>query len=92
MHYYDLLLEINYSLGVALNRVYALYKAWGKEIAVVEAGKLYLANNYFYFALLGELYQENDDEKASVNFCEAFSLAKTENEKQLIKPKMKNLK
>ncbi len=31
LHHYDLLLEINYSPGVALNRVYALIKLWGKN-------------------------------------------------------------
>jgi len=91
LHHYNLLLEINYSPGVALNRVYALYKARGKEMALAEAEKLYLPNNHFYFTLLGELYQGIDDEKARANFEKAFSLAKTESEKQLIKLKIKNL-
>ena len=91
MHHYDLLLQINYSPGVALNRVYALYKARGKEIALVEAEKLNLTNNHFYFTLLGELYTGNDNEKAKVNFEKALSLAKTETEREVINLKIKNV-
>lgn len=91
LHHYNLLLEINYSPGVALNRIYALYKARGKETALVEAEKLNLPNNHFYFTLLGELYAGNDNEKAKANFEKALSLAKTETERQLIELKLKNL-
>ena len=91
LRHYNLLLEINYSPGVALNRLYALYKARGKEIALVGAEKLNLTNNHFYFTLLGELYEGIDDEKAKENFEKALSLAKTENERQTIKHKMENL-
>jgi RNA polymerase sigma-70 factor (ECF subfamily) len=91
LRHYNLLLEINYSPGVALNRLYALYKARGKEIALVGAEKLNLTNNHFYFTLLGELYEDIDDEKAKENFEKALSLAKTENERQTIKHKMENL-
>jgi RNA polymerase sigma-70 factor (ECF subfamily) len=91
LRHYNLLLEINNSPGVALNRVYALYKARGKEIALTEAEKLYLPSNHFYFTLLGELYEGNDNERAKANFEKAYLMAKTESEKQLIKQKMKNL-
>jgi len=91
LRHYNLLLQINDSPAVALNRVYALYKARGKEIALPEAEKLYVPNNHFYFTLLGELYEGNDNEKAKANFEKAYLMAKTESEKQLIKQKMKNL-
>lgn len=90
LRHYDLLLKINYSPDVALNRVYALYKARGKEIALVETEKLNLKNNHFYFTLLGELYEGIDNEKAKTNFEKALSLAKTETERQTIKRKIKN--
>ncbi len=61
---------------MALNRVYALYKARGKEIALVEAKKLNLQNNHFYFTLLGELYEGNDNKKAKENFEKALSTGK----------------
>ena len=89
LHHYNLLMEINDSPGVALNRLYALYKARGKEIALTEAEKLYLPNNHFYFTLLGELYTEIDNEKAKEHFEKALSLAKTETEKRIISLKMK---
>ncbi len=76
---------------MALNRIYALYKASGKETALPEAEKLNLPDNHFYFTLLGELYEGIDNEKSKANFEKALSLAKTESEKQLIKLKMKNL-
>jgi RNA polymerase sigma-70 factor (ECF subfamily) len=91
LRHYKLLLEINDSPGVALNRVYALYKARGKEIALAEAEKLYLPNNHFYFTLLGELYAGIDNEKAKAHFERALSMAKTETEKRIINLKMKNL-
>jgi RNA polymerase sigma-70 factor (ECF subfamily) len=92
LRHYDLLLQINYSPGVALNRTYALYKARGKEIALIEAEKLNLTSNHFYFTLLGELYTGNDNEKAKANFEKALLLAKTETEREVINLKIKSLK
>ncbi|MGN6295681.1 MAG: RNA polymerase sigma factor [Ginsengibacter sp.] len=91
LHHYNLLLEINDSPGVALNRLYALYKARGKEIALAEAEKINLPRNHFYFTLLGELYAGIDNEKAKAHFERALSLAKTETERQIINQKIKNL-
>ncbi len=58
---------------------------------MVEAEKLNLINNHFYFTLLGELYEGIDGEKAKSNFEKALSIAKTETERQTINLKMKNL-
>jgi RNA polymerase sigma-70 factor (ECF subfamily) len=79
---YNQLLLINYSPSVALNRTFALYKANGQEAALPEAQKLKLENNHFYFLLLGELYKNMDNKKAKLNFQMAYSLAKTQTEKQ----------
>jgi len=84
---YNQLLMINYSPGVALNRTFALYKANGKKAALVEAEKLKLENNHFYFLLLGELYKNIDDKKAKSNLQKAYSLAKTKTEKENIQIK-----
>jgi len=92
LHHYNLLLEINYSPGVALNRLYALYKARGKEVALAEAAKINLPHNHFYFTLLGELYAGSNNEKAKAYFERALSLAKTETERQIISLKMKSLR
>jgi RNA polymerase sigma-70 factor (ECF subfamily) len=92
LQHYDLLLQINYSPVVALNRIYALYKVKGKETALKEAEQLQLTNNHFYFTLLGELYSGMDNNKAKAHFQTAISLARTATEKQSIGNKIAALK
>lgn len=84
-------MQIEYSPVAALNRTYALSKANGKEEAIVEAEKLKLTNNHFYYALFGELYAGVDKEKAKQNFEKAISLAKTHAKKQTLKKKIESL-
>lgn len=91
LYLYDQLLRINYSPSVALNRIFALYKAKGLEIAIAEAEKMQLENNHFYFLLLGELYKDVNKEKAKDNFQKAYTLAKTQPEKQGIQKKIDRL-
>jgi len=88
---YNQLLQIEYSPIAALNRTYALSKANGKEEAIIEAEKLKLTDNHFYFTLLGELYTDIDPEKAKQNFQKALSLAKTQTDKQGIQKKLDGL-
>ncbi|MDR3697259.1 sigma-70 family RNA polymerase sigma factor [Mucilaginibacter sp.] len=88
---YNRLLQLEYSPIAALNRTYALSKANGKAEAIIEAEKLKLIDNQFYFALLGELYAGIDNEKAKQNFEEAFSLAKTQADKQAMQNKINKL-
>ncbi|MEP6595459.1 MAG: sigma-70 family RNA polymerase sigma factor [Ginsengibacter sp.] len=85
---YNRLLQIEYSPIAALNRTYALSKANGKQDAIIEAEKLNLADNHFYFTLLGELYTDIDNNKAKQNFQKALSLAKTQIDKQAIQKKI----
>ncbi|MFZ6011872.1 MAG: RNA polymerase sigma factor [Bacteroidota bacterium] len=88
---YNQLLLINYSPSVALNRTFALYKAKGQPTALIEAEKLKLENNHFYFLLLGELYKNINFAKAKSNFEKAHALAKTQTEKQGIQKKIDGL-
>lgn len=88
---YNRLLQIAYSPIAALNRTYALSKSKSKEEAIVEAEKLQLSSNHFYFTLLGELYTGIDHKKAKQHFREALSLAKTETDKQTIRQKIDKL-
>ncbi|HLX92432.1 MAG TPA: DUF6596 domain-containing protein [Puia sp.] len=88
---YNRLLQLEYSPIAALNRTFALAKARTKEEAIVEAEELNLTGNHFYFALLGELYTEIDDEKALRHFSTAFTLAKTQADKSTIQRKMEGL-
>jgi RNA polymerase sigma-70 factor (ECF subfamily) len=88
---YNQLLLINYSPMVALNRTYALYKANGQHAALIEAEKLKLEHNHFYYLLLGELYKTIDNAKARNNYENAKALAKTQTEKKGIQEKIDQL-
>jgi RNA polymerase sigma-70 factor (ECF subfamily) len=89
---YNRLLQLEYSPIAALNRTFALAKANGKREAIIEAEKLNLANNHFYFTLLGELYDGLDNDKARQNFEKAISLAKTQTDRQTIQNKIDKLR
>lgn len=91
LQHYNLLLQINYSPAVALNRTYALYKARGKEAALIEAQKLQLDSNRFYHVLLGELYSNIDNKKANEHFASALPMMKSENEKQIVLKKIADI-
>jgi RNA polymerase sigma factor (sigma-70 family) len=88
---YNRLLQIEYSPVAALNRTYALSKVKGEQEAIMEAEKLQLTGNHFYFTLLGELYNNIDNNKAKENFQKAISLAKTQTDKQTIQKKIDRL-
>lgn len=88
---YDKLLLVNYSPSVALNRIYALYKAQNCQVALQQAEILKMNDNHFYFVLLGELYKNIDIQKAKFNFNKAYSLAKTPAEKMDIRIKLNSL-
>jgi RNA polymerase sigma factor (sigma-70 family) len=88
---YNHLLMLQYSPIAALNRTYALSKVKGKREAIQDAEKLQLTDNHFYFALLGELYLEDNNSKAIHNFEKALQLAKTNSEKETIQRKLDSL-
>lgn len=88
---YNRLMRINYSPGVALNRVYAVYKVYGQEAALQEMEKLNMDNSHFYYLLLGELYTNLDNHLATVNYEKAYNLARTQPEKQVIREKIDSL-
>jgi len=88
---YNQLLQLEYSPVAALNRTYALSRANGKPEAIVEAEKLNLSDNHFYWTLLGELYTEINNEKATQSYQNALSLAKTQADRQTIQKKIDRL-
>lgn len=88
---YNHLLELEYSSIAALNRTYALSKVKCKEVAIIEAERLNLKDNHFYYILLGELYTEIDNQKAKEHFQKAYTLAKNISEKQTIAKKIDSL-
>ena len=85
---YNRLLQVQYSPVAALNRTYALAKANGKQQAIIEAEKLQLTDNHFYYVLLGELYTDIDNKKAKAHFERAYELAKTETQMAQIEARM----
>lgn len=89
---YNKLLLIDYSPIVALNRTYALSKANGKKVAIIEAEKLHLKDNHLYFSFLGSLYTKIDNSKAIENYQKALSLATTTADKATIQNKLNKLK
>jgi len=88
---YDHLLQLEYSPIAALNRTYTLAKARSKSEAIIQAEKLNLSGNHFYFALLGELYTDIDNAKARENFEKAMALAKTQPGKLAMQKKLDKL-
>jgi RNA polymerase sigma factor (sigma-70 family) len=85
---FNQLLQIEYSPVAALNRTFALSKVNGKQAAIAEAEKLKLTGNHFYFMLLGELYKEVDSAKSKMNYQQALSLAKTQEDKRIIQKRI----
>ena len=85
---FNRLLQIEYSPIAALNRTYALSKIQGKEAAIMEAEKLQLLNNHYYFTLLGELYSGINNAKSKQHFAKALSLARTHTDRQTIQKKL----
>lgn len=89
---YNQLLLIEYSPITALNRTYALAKVKGKQTAIIEAEKLSLTDNHFYFSLLGYLHTDIDNMKAIKYFEVALNLAKTNADKSTITKNLYDLK
>jgi len=89
---YNQLLLIEYSPITALNRTYALAQVKGKQTAIIEAEKLHLTDNHFYFSLLGYLHTDIDNAKAISYFEMALQKAKTDNDKLLLNKKLNDLK
>lgn len=89
---YNQLLLIEYSPITALNRTYALAQAKGKQTAIIEAEKLNLKDNHFYYSLLGNLYTGIDTNKAIENFEIALNLAMTNADKSIISKNLYSLK
>jgi RNA polymerase sigma factor (sigma-70 family) len=88
---YDLLVQIDPSPAIAMNRIVALSKVAGSKTALAEALKLTNQNNHFYFALLGELYTTIDHDLARENFEHAVHLATTASDRHTLQEKLRAL-
>lgn len=88
---YNQLLIQEYSPVAALNRTYALAKTAGNKAAIAEAEKLPLQNNHFYHVLLGHLYTGINQQKALQHFQQAFQLASSAADKEIIQKNIAQL-
>jgi RNA polymerase sigma-70 factor (ECF subfamily) len=81
---YNHLLILEYSPIAALNRTFALAKTNGKAEAIIEAEKLNLTDNPFYYSLLGNLYTDIDNKKAVQHYETALELTHSNADKVVI--------
>jgi RNA polymerase sigma-70 factor (ECF subfamily) len=88
---YNLLLQIEYSPVAALNRTYALSRANGKDIALLEAKKINLKGNHLYHSLIGHLLEERNLKKAIEEYQIALELSKNQHDKYLLSEKIAKL-
>ncbi|MCG8330346.1 MAG: sigma-70 family RNA polymerase sigma factor [Chitinophagales bacterium] len=87
---YNRLLQIEYSPIAAINRTFALAKAYGNETALKEALKLQLDDNFYYHCLLVDLYQAIDPKKQQQHLKLALSLTNNKQTKNVLKKKYGN--
>jgi RNA polymerase sigma-70 factor (ECF subfamily) len=92
LHYYDLLLQLHYSSAAALNRLVALSKVEGKEVAIEEANNSSLPQNLYYHILMGDLWTGVDNAKAKQFLEEAGKQARTPGDVQGIRSKLEKIK
>ena len=55
---------------------------------MLEAEKLELQDNQFYFALLGELYTDINNKKAKLNLAKAIGMAKSPADRNALQKKI----
>lgn len=88
LHLYNLLMQLYPSQVADLNRVYAIYKVHGSEMAIESAEKLQLIKSPYYFMLLAELYWEQDNLHARISLNKALELAKTDADRNFIRKRL----
>lgn len=94
---YDILIKINSSPVVLLNRAIVIGKLSGAKKAIEEINSIpyirkYIKSNYLFSAVLGEMHKlENNLDEAKANFEMAFQLTNSQTEKKLLQKKLKSL-
>jgi len=91
LNLYDVLLSVNNSSIVALNRIWAFSKVNGNLSAIEEVEKLNEKENHFYFILLAELYKPIDNTKTIEYLTIALHICKTGTEKEMIRKQISEL-
>ena len=88
LNLYDLLIAIDGSPVIRLNRIWAYFKVNGAKAAIETAEEMGLENNHFYFMLLAELYLQVDPFKSMEHYQQAYFLCKNSTEKKMILKKI----
>lgn len=91
LNHYDRLLQLQYSPGAELNRIYALSQVHGKTQALKALESLRLPEDRFYHILVAELCENVDRPRAMASLETAFRLARTEGEKNEIRKQIVRL-
>jgi RNA polymerase sigma factor (sigma-70 family) len=97
LYWYDLLIKIDSSPVVFLNRALVIHSVGNTEKAIHEILSipgidLLLKNDHQYSAVLGYLYMKlSDSIKAKTYFMQAFSMANSEAEKTLLQKRITQL-
>lgn len=93
--YYDLLIQIQPTAFVALNRIAVVYKLNGGAETLQQIQRSSFLKewekHYIYYSLLGEIYSSTDTKKAIANFEKAITLTQSEAEKRLLRRKIDGL-
>ena len=93
--YYDLLIQIQPTAFVALNRMAVVYKLNGAAETLQQLQHSPFLKewekHYIYYSLLGEIYSSTDTKKAIASFERAITLTQSDAEKKLLKRKMEGL-
>jgi RNA polymerase sigma factor (sigma-70 family) len=88
---YNKLMQLNATPVTALNRIYAIYKVEGAASALKEAKNLNLKNNRFYYALLTELYDYDDESLARDYLEKTINLTKNTQERRALEERYAHL-
>ena len=88
---YNQLILIEYSPVTALNRTFAYAKVYGNEKAIIEAEKIKLENNNYYYSLLGYLYSSINTDKAIEHYETAVKLTKSASERKTLRKEIQRL-
>lgn len=72
------------SILILASLSFSLAQTNGKHEAIIEAEKLNLSENPFYYSLLGNLYTDVDNKKAIQNFEKALLITNSPADKAII--------
>lgn len=91
LQFYDQLIIMEYSPIIVLNRIFALAKVHGCEMAIAEAEKLNLNESNYYHQLLGYLYADQDIKKAIHHYELAIKMIKSRIEQKALMKEIERL-